>query len=1075
MTRHRFLAGPFSALEGALFETIEALQREDPLAPVEVVVPSNLLGLDLRRRYTGWLAARARAKGHANLRFPTFLDLARETAGDVPGRPVPPSLLFAAVASAISRVREAARFGEVRHRVGFARAVEATLRDLRDAGISPEAFRAWVHAHSPAERRGTLEALGALHADVAGRLEGFADDVATFQAAAVRAGAKPSRGPLLVYGFYDFTGLQRDLVAALAGCRPLAVFLPRYGGDLGDFGLGTETLLAKILGCEAEPAAPAKPAESGKFKPAGSSRSTFLERLPAREAGSELPDDGTLAVVSAADDASEAREVAREVLIGREAGLPLASTAVLVRQEAEIARFQAALGRAGIPYFRRPADSWADTPAGRALALWLRLEEEGFRRDDALDVLELSAVSTPDPYAPHFRGLARQYGVVRGLDAWNAAMARLAAADPSEVADEDSRSRLASRLPGGPEAARRLAQRFEALRDSASGWPAGPLAFADWAQEAGRRIERLFAPDDVPEPAAAALGALASLSEGGGEVSREVAFEVFLSGLASRAAEPGRLGRDGVAILTVMEARGLAFDHVLVPGLVEKSFPARARPDPLLFDDERESLAKVSGRPLAPRTLHRPAEERLLFAIAADSSRRKLTLLASRRDSALDRERTLSQFFMRAEEAAGRLRKTLLGGPTVFGPAVSLSEARRRALETHGASALAAVFPPLKAALTRRALRGEPFFGPFEGRLASPDLAAALAAHVPGPSHPVSPSALERFCRCAYQYFFRHVLKLRPIEETEEPADLGPLELGTLVHDAARRAALARRGKPFGELSDERALSRLACACAADALDAFEKENGIALSPPLMREIALDRLRDHVEAWLRYERKPPRGIFAPAGAEVRFGPATGQGDGSDDPDLSSDEPAISSGGIPLRGQIDLVSVDTSAGRARVTDFKVKVSPASASSIVRAHAKGAVLWSGEMLQLPVYALAAAGPVGRKGDLPADVFAEYLLLAPDRDSESGPVSVTSVGLDAAETRAAVAELDGILAIICASVAAGAFRPRPVGTLREDQCNLCDFQAVCGPGHLRLYERKAENPDAAVRRLDLLGQIP
>ena len=176
-----------------------------------------------------------------------------------------------------------------------------------------------------------------------------------------------------------------------------------------------------------------------------------------------------------------------------------------MRQESDAARFDAALGRAGIPHFRRPADTWSDTPAGRALLLWLRLEEEGFRRDDVLDVLELSNVSSPDPHAPHFRGLARQCGVLRGLEAWDAAVARLAAASSEQEDDEDSRSRFASRMPGGPAAAKRLAERWAALRDSASGWPAGPLTFAGWASEVQRRVERLFAPDDVPAPAAAAL------------------------------------------------------------------------------------------------------------------------------------------------------------------------------------------------------------------------------------------------------------------------------------------------------------------------------------------------------------------------------------------------------------------------------------------------------------------------------------------------------------------------------------------------------------------------------------------
>ncbi len=127
------------------------------------------------------------------------------------------------------------------------------------------------------------------------------------------------------------------------------------------------------------------------------------------------------------------------------------------------------------------------------------------------------------------------------------------------------------------------------------------------------------------------------------------------------------------------------------------------------------------------------------------------------------------------------------------------------------------------------------------------------------------------FCKCAYQYYFKHVVKLQPIEETEETADLGPLELGKLVHDAARRAGLARRGKPFGELSDDRALARLAGTAASEALDAFETENGFVVSPPLMREIALDRVHHHVQAWLQFERRGPRAAFAPEGAEVRFG------------------------------------------------------------------------------------------------------------------------------------------------------------------------------------------------------------
>ena len=99
MTRHRLVAGPFSALAPRLFEAIQELQVEDSLQRVDVLVGSNLLGLDLRRRLAGAIAERGRRAGHANVRFVTFLDLAREIAGRVPGRPAPPALLFAAAAN----------------------------------------------------------------------------------------------------------------------------------------------------------------------------------------------------------------------------------------------------------------------------------------------------------------------------------------------------------------------------------------------------------------------------------------------------------------------------------------------------------------------------------------------------------------------------------------------------------------------------------------------------------------------------------------------------------------------------------------------------------------------------------------------------------------------------------------------------------------------------------------------------------------------------------------------------------------------------------------------------------------
>src|SRR5688572_25272154 len=69
--RHQILTGPFSALEQRFSQTVRAQQSGNPLAPVSVLVGSNLLASHLKY-YIADL-------GHsvANLRFHTFLDLAR--------------------------------------------------------------------------------------------------------------------------------------------------------------------------------------------------------------------------------------------------------------------------------------------------------------------------------------------------------------------------------------------------------------------------------------------------------------------------------------------------------------------------------------------------------------------------------------------------------------------------------------------------------------------------------------------------------------------------------------------------------------------------------------------------------------------------------------------------------------------------------------------------------------------------------------------------------------------------------------------------------------------------------------
>ena len=132
--RHQILTGPFSALEQRFSQTVRAQQSGNPLAPVSVLVGSNLLASHLKY-YIADL-------GHsvANLRFHTFLDLARSLSSAKrlmkPKARLPQLGTSWILEEILEQTPEV--FREVSPFAGFRDALLDTFRDLRDAGIGSE-------------------------------------------------------------------------------------------------------------------------------------------------------------------------------------------------------------------------------------------------------------------------------------------------------------------------------------------------------------------------------------------------------------------------------------------------------------------------------------------------------------------------------------------------------------------------------------------------------------------------------------------------------------------------------------------------------------------------------------------------------------------------------------------------------------------------------------------------------------------------------------------------------------------------------------------------------------------------
>ena len=254
------------------------------------------------------------------------------------------------------------------------------------------------------------------------------------------------------------------------------------------------------------------------------------------------------------------------------------------------------------------------------------------------------------------------------------------------------------------------------------------LEFRSW----GRALAGLAqAADDAAELFKFRGRAECSFSEFTGAFSRAVWAATLL---------PGDERRDVVNVLPVFEARQWELPMVFVCGMVEGQFPQEPAEDLFFSESERRRISKAG---IALRTREdRVDNERLLFEIAESRASAELVLSYPEADS-------LGSPLLRSFLLSGTAESDIKTKPT-------------RPLE-------------------------EPSTGPTPtpGRLDAPAALAALRAkHLK-----FSPSGLDRFLQCPFQFFAGNTLRLRERPGSLEER-LDARAGGTIVH-----AVLAEWGK----------------------------------------------------------------------------------------------------------------------------------------------------------------------------------------------------------------------------------------------------------------------------------------
>ena len=1098
MHNHRILTGPFVALEPHLLDLIASQQVKEPLTPVAILVGSNILASYLKSRIA------TRGRGAANVRFYTFLDLAAKLSAGyragVSKRPLP-HLGASLILEAALKERTPAPFTRVAEYGGFRGALLDTFRDLRDAGIPPVALENSLPNLQglTADRREHIAGLVEVYRRFTAGIAPFESPADDFRRACIAAsGAAKILGTqsLFIYGLYDVTGNQADLLRSLQNALELTYFVPYSGESTAGFATSFLNARAKELG--AAPVALPRPERNDSL-------GLLAERIfavsePRGDAPSQasLKADGSFALVSVPGESRMAIEVIREVLRAAREGVIAGfyeAAVVLRRPEEQAPALDEAFRLRGIPYFLQGGSAFGRRPLARAVRAIAALEAESFSRSAVLTAMELIAAALPEDAAslwdvPRWRALANDTRFLAGADSWDAAVQAVrrekrsalsraesrSASSASEGEDDDGPSRLPSieQARRQAESAAALCDAWSALKRAAVGWPHSHT-WQGWAKLVQERLEPLLGRSEDWSSFSIVfdtLDALGGLSTEPPEipVTRGRLTAALLEALSDLSRPEGRFQQRGVNLLSVAGARGLRFPLVIVPGLDEGLFPARPRQDPLLLDEERKQIGRPHRLPL--KSL-RVEEEKLLFDIAVRSAEKRLVLMTSRLDEASDRECIPSQFFVRGAAAASGFavsfaelttdcvpgfRSTSLDDPGHGKGQLAVDESEiRLGLITEDCArlraallAVAQVEPLLmNGSIAYDRARWARKLTEFDGLIPDPVLRRFVEHKLRERTGQLSASRIEEYAKCPYMFFLRRVQGLERWEEEGQIEGMDPLLRGQIIHGVLECF--------LHEYSGERFLAAplpvLQEALAERARRTLDESRPAGM-PDLLWEIEREKLMAMLQNWLSFERERAGEGFKPEHLERSFGSFAGQAE-SPVYRVQTEKHAFD-----FRGRIDRIDVAPGGRRARVIDYKTGALPQSMTG-----GRRTLLMGGEKVQLAIY----RGALSVMEDLRSveQIEGEYLHLQP-RDGK-----VVACAYSDSELRAAVERLPGVLEIVHEGIGAGVFFARTSGSVRpEGHCAWCDFLPICGKDREHRQADKAADP--AVARFDRLREI-
>ena len=1064
------ILGPFHPhLEDALVEEITRCKSAGPLAPILILVPSNSL-----RRRLKVLLARERGLNFLNLHILTFYQLSLRLVEERRGNGAPPlwdNALLEEILRQILRtgLPGAGPFAALEEKAGGPAALWQTLRDLKDGAVDPATALEAVRGDLFEESTESVQPLLTLFETFLSGTKNwglfdYADlDLLALDQAPASAYLKQFQR-VFYYGFYDLTQVQLDVFQAVARGYPTTLFFPLvHEKPKHPAWTFAERFYERYVHGMAAGEARIRNLVAPGPGAAGAPLLSLFAGDKDRPRGAKI-DDLRIKSISCFSPREEIDAAAKEILrLVTEEGFSFDQIGVVGRAlESHRPRIKEIFFRHAIPFVTSAEAPLAEHPLAKAALLLANLPLKGYLRSHVVDLFDSPFFN----YAPASRDKAaprpdlwdlatRRAGISKGLEEWRRLdkyLARGVAAAESEEDEGEQRKvvvppgqvralrRLFAGLSGDIEALpkeARWSRHVELWRDLQNKWlklEAEPLKVGAGPEAAaiGKVLERLSALDAVGE-----------------SVSLAHFLETYQHWLERASVPPAETNAAGVAVLDAMAARGISFRALFIIGLNEGIFPRTIREDAFLRDRERELLETVLGYKVATK-LGGFDEERLLFTLLVGAAKERLYCLHQRTDGG-GRPLASSWYLDELARAAGVDKIETVVVPRGEAEKSALAPFDRIGLLPPEELALRLILASRDAApLVHLCLPAPSLYDRGVAALRRLETIAGRVAEYDGVVGPVadyrtrvaakglSPTALEAYARCPFQFFARNLLGLERLERPEETAGPGGADMGKLVHAILRAFYQELIDRKFFTANGRSVnFQALLQAVTRNIFVEFERDNpvGYPLDWEVLQEgVALLLDRTVAEDLAELGRSGYAPVALECDATVR---------------LPASWPAPL-GGLTIRGRMDRIDYQPEEKRYRVVDYKLKSQktrqPAD-KNLLRAALRG------QRLQPPFYLLLAEQQAKIFKRPAASIEAAFYFLAPEWTD--GPLIVEGLAGGVWDGPSG-ASLKQTVAFLAEALNRGLFFVQP-----GDHCRYCEVSEACRKNHRPTMWRVERDP--------------